>query len=68
MVSGELDGDSFMVLYRRGDRLLGALGLEQRGAVMKYRMMIGKGASWAEAREFAAARAAAAAAKAAASE
>jgi hypothetical protein len=43
--------------------VIGALGLEQRSQVMKYRMMIGKGASWDEALEFARARAAAAAAK-----
>ena len=39
---GDLEGDTFLVLYRRGDRLIGALGLEQRSQVMKYRMMIGK--------------------------
>jgi NADPH-dependent 2,4-dienoyl-CoA reductase/sulfur reductase-like enzyme len=65
LVSGALDGDSFLVLYRRGDRLIGALGLEHRSQVMKYRVMIAKGCSWAEAQEFARARAAAAAAKAA---
>jgi NADPH-dependent 2,4-dienoyl-CoA reductase/sulfur reductase-like enzyme len=68
LVLGDLDGDSFLVLYRRGDRVIGALGLEQRSQVMKYRMMIGKGASWDDALEFARARAAAAAAKRAASD
>jgi NADPH-dependent 2,4-dienoyl-CoA reductase/sulfur reductase-like enzyme len=68
LVFGDLDGDSFVALYRQGDRLVGALALEQRSQVMKYRMMIGKGASWNEAIEFARARAAAAAAKAAASD
>jgi NADPH-dependent 2,4-dienoyl-CoA reductase/sulfur reductase-like enzyme/ferredoxin len=66
LVAGDLDGDTFLVLYRRGDRLVGVLGLEQRAAVMKYRMLIGKAATWSEAQEFAKARAAAAAAKAAA--
>jgi NADPH-dependent 2,4-dienoyl-CoA reductase/sulfur reductase-like enzyme len=66
VVHGDLAGDTFLVLYRKGDRLIGALGLEQRSQVMKYRMMIGNGASWDEAMEFARARAAAAAAKAAA--
>jgi NADPH-dependent 2,4-dienoyl-CoA reductase/sulfur reductase-like enzyme len=65
LVAGDLEGDTFVVLYRRGDRVIGALALDQRSQVMKYRTMIGKGASWAEAKEFAAARAAAAAAKAA---
>jgi NADPH-dependent 2,4-dienoyl-CoA reductase/sulfur reductase-like enzyme len=66
LVSGDLDGDSFLVLYRRGDRLIGVLGLEHRSQVMKYRMMIGKHVTWAEAMDFARARAAAAAAKASA--
>jgi hypothetical protein len=66
LVAGNLDGDTFLVLYRRGDRVIGALGLEQRAQVMKYRIMIGNGATWDEATEFARARAAAAAAKAAA--
>jgi NADPH-dependent 2,4-dienoyl-CoA reductase/sulfur reductase-like enzyme len=64
-VAGDLEGESFLALYRRGDHLIGALGLEQRGAMMKFRMMIEKQATWTEALEFAAARAAAAAAKAA---
>ncbi|HEY1488335.1 MAG TPA: FAD-dependent oxidoreductase [Micromonosporaceae bacterium] len=65
-VGGDLAGDSFMTLYRRGDQLVGALGLEQRGAVMKYRTQIEKRGSWADALEFAAAREAVAQAKAAA--
>jgi NADPH-dependent 2,4-dienoyl-CoA reductase/sulfur reductase-like enzyme len=65
VVAGDLDGDRFLVLYRRGDRLIGALGLEQRSQIMKYRMLIGNAASWSEALEFAKARAAAAAAKSA---
>jgi NADPH-dependent 2,4-dienoyl-CoA reductase/sulfur reductase-like enzyme len=58
VVSGDVDGDAFLALYRRGDRLIGALGLEQRSQIMKYRLMIGNGGSWAEALEFARARAA----------
>jgi NADPH-dependent 2,4-dienoyl-CoA reductase/sulfur reductase-like enzyme len=65
VVAGDLDGETFLVLYRRGERLIGALGLEQRSQIMKYRMMIGKAATWTEALDFAQARAAAAAAKAA---
>jgi NADPH-dependent 2,4-dienoyl-CoA reductase/sulfur reductase-like enzyme len=66
LVAGDLDGDTFLVLYRRGDRLIGALGLEQRAQVMKYRVLIGKGASWSDALDFARERALAAAAKSAA--
>jgi NADPH-dependent 2,4-dienoyl-CoA reductase/sulfur reductase-like enzyme len=68
VVAGDLDGDTFLVLYRRGDRLIGALGLEQRSQMMKYRNLIGRAVSWPEALEFAEARAAAAAAKAAAAD
>ncbi len=63
VVAGDVDGDTFLTLYRAGDRLIGALGLEQRGQIMKYRLMIGKGATWAEALDFARERAAAGAAK-----
>jgi len=66
VVAGDLDGNTFLVLYRRDDRLIGALGLEARSQIMKYRMMIDSGATWTEALQFARARAAAAAAKASA--
>jgi NADPH-dependent 2,4-dienoyl-CoA reductase/sulfur reductase-like enzyme len=62
VVAGDVDGDAFLTLYRRGGKLIAALGLEQRSQIMKYRMMISKGASWADALEFAATRAARAAA------
>jgi NADPH-dependent 2,4-dienoyl-CoA reductase/sulfur reductase-like enzyme len=68
VVAGDPEGDAFLTLYRHGDRLLGALGLEQRSQIMKYRVLIGKGTSWSEALEFARDRARIAAAKAAASE
>jgi NADPH-dependent 2,4-dienoyl-CoA reductase/sulfur reductase-like enzyme len=58
VVAGDLDGDSFLVLYRDGDRLLGALGLEQRSQIMKYRLLIGKGITWSDALDFARKRAA----------
>jgi NADPH-dependent 2,4-dienoyl-CoA reductase/sulfur reductase-like enzyme len=64
VVAGDPDGDAFLALYRRGDRLCGALGLEQRSQIMKYRVMIAKGASWSDALAFARERAAAAAAAA----
>jgi NADPH-dependent 2,4-dienoyl-CoA reductase/sulfur reductase-like enzyme len=62
VVSGDVDGEDFLTVYRRGDRLIGALGLEQRAQIMKYRLMISKGASWADALDFARQRAAAKAA------
>ncbi|HEX3825276.1 MAG TPA: FAD-dependent oxidoreductase [Mycobacteriales bacterium] len=61
VVSGDIDSGSFLALYRHGDRLIGALGLEQRSQIMKYRLMIARGGSWSEALEFAAARNAASA-------
>jgi NADPH-dependent 2,4-dienoyl-CoA reductase/sulfur reductase-like enzyme len=65
VVAGDLEGDAFLVLYRHGDRLVGALGLEQRGEIMKYRLLIANSAPWSEALDFARERAAAKAAKAA---
>ncbi|MQA61775.1 MAG: FAD-dependent oxidoreductase [Actinophytocola sp.] len=49
VVSGDLASDSFLALYRRDDLVIGALGLNQRRAVMKLRQMIGKRARWDEA-------------------
>jgi NADPH-dependent 2,4-dienoyl-CoA reductase/sulfur reductase-like enzyme len=65
-VIGDLAGDSFLVLYRRGDALIGVLGLEQRGNVMKFRSLLGAAAGWDDAVAFGEERAKAAAAKAAA--
>jgi NADPH-dependent 2,4-dienoyl-CoA reductase/sulfur reductase-like enzyme len=62
-VAGDLDGDMFVTLYRRGDKLAGALALEQRSQIMKYRALLAAGASWDEAIAFAKDRAAKAAAK-----
>lgn len=64
-VIGDLDGETFLALYRRGDRLVAALGLEQRANMMKFRNLLAKQASWDEALAFAAERAAIAAKKAA---
>ncbi|HWC35441.1 MAG TPA: FAD-dependent oxidoreductase [Mycobacteriales bacterium] len=64
-VAGDLDGETFITLYRRGDRLIGALGLEQRSQIMKYRAMLAGSTSWDDALAFAAERAAKLAAKAA---
>ncbi|MFR9806845.1 NAD(P)/FAD-dependent oxidoreductase [Pseudonocardia sp. RS010] len=64
VVSGSVAAGRFVALYRRGDRLTGALTLNKRADVMKYRVQIGKRASWEDALEFAAKREAAAVAKA----
>lgn len=53
VVSGNLDGDHVVALYRRGDRLTGALTLNGRAVVMKYRALIARQASWTDALEFA---------------
>jgi NADPH-dependent 2,4-dienoyl-CoA reductase/sulfur reductase-like enzyme len=63
-VAGDVDGDTFITLYRRDDQLIGALALEQRSQIMKYRAMLARGASWDEATTFARERAAKLAAKA----
>ncbi len=67
-VLGDVEGDSFITLYRQGERLIGALALEQRSQIMKYRAMLSTGASWEDAMAFAKDRAAKLAAKAAAAD
>lgn len=57
-------GDRWTALYRRGDRVIGALTLNGQSVIMKYRVMIKKGASWDEALAFAEARKAKAKARA----
>jgi NADPH-dependent 2,4-dienoyl-CoA reductase/sulfur reductase-like enzyme len=61
-VAGDVDGDTFITLYRRGDRFMGALALEARSQIMKYRALLARRASWDEAMAFAKERAAKAAA------
>ncbi|XVQ06418.1 NAD(P)/FAD-dependent oxidoreductase [Spirillospora sp. CA-255316] len=51
VVIGDPDSKSFLALYRRGDRITGALGLDQRRLVMRIRGMIAARASWGEAME-----------------
>lgn len=63
IVSGAADQDRFVALYRRGDRLTGALTLNGQAVVMKYRGLLVRRASWADALEFAEQRARAAAAR-----
>jgi len=48
IVSGDVDADSFLALYRRRDRVIGALGLNQRRAVIHLRAAIARGAGWRE--------------------
>lgn len=69
VVDGDPDADDrWTALYRRGDRLVGALTLNGQTVVMKYRRMIGQTSSWDDALEFAEKRRASALAKAAASD
>jgi NADPH-dependent 2,4-dienoyl-CoA reductase/sulfur reductase-like enzyme len=54
LVDGDVEQDGrWVALYRRGDRLIGVLTVNGQTEIMKYRVMIGKGASWDEALEFA---------------
>ena len=48
VVSGSTDG-KFVVLYRRGDRLVAALGVSSVKTVMGYRRRLLDGCSWSEA-------------------
>ncbi|AII10825.1 NAD(P)/FAD-dependent oxidoreductase [Rhodococcus opacus] len=56
VVSGDVEAGRFVALYRRDDRVVGALALNYQTHIMKYRTMIGKSATWSEALHFAAAR------------
>ena len=53
VVSGSIDQRRFVALYRRGDRLVGALGLNRSKVLMQYLVQIGQSASWDEAVGFA---------------
>jgi len=53
VVSEELGEEKFLALYRRGDRLTGCITIDRPAQIMKYRRMIMKSATWAEALEFA---------------
>ncbi|MEB3371340.1 NAD(P)/FAD-dependent oxidoreductase [Saccharopolyspora mangrovi] len=53
IVSGAVDEDRFVALFRRGERLTGVLTLNGQAVVMKYRGLIARRASWTEALEFA---------------
>ncbi|HEY2834094.1 MAG TPA: FAD-dependent oxidoreductase [Sporichthyaceae bacterium] len=45
--------EPFLALYRRGERITGALTIDRPSEIMKYRRMIGKHGSWADALAFA---------------
>jgi NADPH-dependent 2,4-dienoyl-CoA reductase/sulfur reductase-like enzyme len=60
VVSGGWDEESFTALYGAEDRLVGVLTLNRRGDVMKYRGLIARRGSWADALALAARRNAAA--------
>ncbi|WP_246004150.1 NAD(P)/FAD-dependent oxidoreductase [Nocardioides marmoriginsengisoli] len=67
LVDGDTDQDGrWVALYRQGDRLIGALTVNGQTEIMKYRVLISKGATWQEGLDHAAKRHALAAEKAAA--
>jgi len=61
LVEGDLDrppgkDNRWIALYRKGDRLAGALTVQGQAEIMKYRMQIMKSGSWADALAHAAQR------------
>jgi NADPH-dependent 2,4-dienoyl-CoA reductase/sulfur reductase-like enzyme len=60
LAGGAWDSDAFVALYFDGDRFRGALTLNRRAEIMKYRALLDRGASAADALAFAASRAKAA--------
>jgi NADPH-dependent 2,4-dienoyl-CoA reductase/sulfur reductase-like enzyme len=57
VVRGSPDSRRFVALYRHGDRLWGALGVDEPKQLMTYRKLLVGRASWADALEHAAASA-----------
>ena len=49
VVHGSIDDRKFVALYRRGARLVGALGFDRPGLVMACRRLIAERASWEDA-------------------
>jgi NADPH-dependent 2,4-dienoyl-CoA reductase/sulfur reductase-like enzyme len=64
IVSGDWDSDELVALYRDGERLIGALAVNRRGDIMKYRVQISRRGTWEAAKAFADKRNAAATASA----
>ena len=63
VVDGDIDGyGRWVALYRKGDRLVGALTLDGQAVIMKYRGLILQRASWQDGLDLAEKRRAAAAA------
>ena len=52
-VVGSAETGDLLALYRTGDRVTGALGVNQRRAVLRLRVMIGQRTDWQEAVELA---------------
>lgn len=50
---GDPEDESWLALYRSGDRLVGALAVNQPGRIMKYRSRIASRTSWRDAVDFA---------------
>ncbi|MCE4266316.1 NAD(P)/FAD-dependent oxidoreductase [Rhodococcus globerulus] len=46
VVTGDPDTDTFVALYREDDRIVGALALNKRSDIMKYRALIAKHGTW----------------------
>ncbi|MEV0675303.1 FAD-dependent oxidoreductase [Actinosynnema sp. NPDC050436] len=49
VAQGDPAAEGFVALYRRGDRLTGALGLNRNRAVAKLRAAIARGVAWSDA-------------------
>jgi 3-phenylpropionate/trans-cinnamate dioxygenase ferredoxin reductase subunit len=49
VVDGSTEERRFVALYRRGDRLVGALAMNRPRQLLGYQQLIERGASWAEA-------------------
>ncbi|WP_073260103.1 NAD(P)/FAD-dependent oxidoreductase [Cryptosporangium aurantiacum] len=49
VVLGDLDGPRFVAIYRSGERIAGAVTLNEPGKVMKYRRLIARRAGWQDA-------------------
>ncbi len=49
VVDGSVEERRFAALYRRGDRVVGVLGVNRPRVVMQYRRLIAEGATWAAA-------------------
>jgi NADPH-dependent 2,4-dienoyl-CoA reductase/sulfur reductase-like enzyme len=56
VVSGDPRQHKFVALYRSGDRLTGALGVNNQVEVLKYRRLLKKRASWTDALVYAESR------------